>query len=131
MVNNKKPDIYAVDNDGDTAFHFAAQYGRLKSALRLLIENGVNIDVHDKNGHTALYTADKNGQLEVVQFLIKKYVDNIATSSDDSIDKTLLNYAAKNGLLEVVKKLIKNKADINAANENGQTAFDLATIRTA
>ena len=55
-------------NDGRTALHYAACYGRLASATRLL-EGGADLTLRNKSGDTALDDARYNGKSEVVALL--------------------------------------------------------------
>ena len=53
---------------GHTALHFAAAYGHLAIAKRLL-EGGADLTLRDKVGKTALDWARSHGQSEVVALL--------------------------------------------------------------
>ncbi len=52
-------DVNAPDNDNWTPLHFAAQANSL-GVVKLLIENGANIDALEINGNTPLWVATMN-----------------------------------------------------------------------
>ena len=60
--------IVHQQDDGRTALHNAAYYGRLAIATRLL-EGGADLTLRDKDGETALDWARSNGKSEVVALL--------------------------------------------------------------
>ena len=60
--------IVHQQNYGNTALHWAAYYGRLAIATRLL-EGGADLTLRDKDGKTALDIARSQGHSEVVALL--------------------------------------------------------------
>jgi len=73
-----------------------------------------NVNAKDRNGHTQLINASKEGLVESVQDLLRRGAD-ITASSDKG--KTALHYAAANGQTEIVKMLIEKGAEVMPATE--------------
>ena len=150
--------IFADDHDfGNQKNILLAARDGASDALRVLLDNGADIDITDENGDTPLVISCNNEQIECMAILIERSKDfdvnallmlaaknNKAKSitylmdefptAIDAKDKdgwTLLMRAAWNGSIDVVQSLISNykdKIDINAQN-NGKTALSWAIIR--
>jgi ankyrin repeat protein len=133
--------------------HDAAELGTVET-LHIFIEAGTDVNSHVKN--TALYDAAESGDLEILEFLIAAGGDvNFDTTlvgaaerrnaeagtlevftlllvsggALDRVDRlchTALQVAAKNGHLEVVEALPARGANVNAFNNFGWKASDLA-----
>ena len=116
--------INAKNGYGYTALIDASKNGDLEK-VKLLIENGANIEVKDNNGDTALILASYYRYLEIIQYLVEKGA-NINATNDNGW--TSLMYASKYGELETIKYLLENGADVNIKNKNGNAALDLAKI---
>jgi ankyrin repeat protein len=55
-------------------FHWAAQEGKL-DLIKTMISHGIDVDVKDKKGQTALFVAARNNHLEIVNLLIQGGAD--------------------------------------------------------
>ena len=75
--------------------------------LKLLVDEGVYIDIRDEYGKTALMLASEYGHSEVVKYLIDKGTDINAKNNDG---KTALMLASENGHSEVAELLKANGA---------------------
>lgn len=125
-------------------------------AVRLLLEEGVNVDSKDGSGDTALMCAAVIGRTEVVKLLLDKGASIEATNNEGDtpltgaarmghteivkllLDKganiealgvlheTSLMLAARMGMDDVVKLLLDKGANINAKENGGETALSLA-----
>lgn len=107
--------------------------------VKLLVENGANVNARTSDGLTALMYAvmvmvsdvEREHTVELIDFLIDKGA-NINEKSYDSynlIAITALMFATMNGNIEAVAALIRNGADVNAKASNGSTALSLAEYR--
>ena len=84
------------------------------------IDNGVNVDIKDNRGETALHKAMKNGYREIVKLLIKK-----GANLRDS--KNLILLAAEKGYLDIVISLLKYENDSNIRKQALDLAQKIAT----
>ena len=112
---------YAVNGDDLVQ---AARTGNL-SKIRSLLEEGIDINHQDHNGHTALITASSKGHKEIVQALL---------SQGAKIDKktnggyTALISASHDGRTEIVQMLLARGAKINDSTDSGFTALIIASM---
>ena len=102
--NNKKISNKYVNEDLDRElFVKCAGNGNLNGIVQLLI-NGIDVNLPNKDGHTALMMASQNGKLKVVNMLLNcKEIDVYAQNEDRN---TALEMASENGHLDVVNKLL-------------------------
>lgn len=115
-------DASARDADGRTALHLAVESERLFACSDLLC-CGADARVKDAEGHTPLYTA-------AVRHL-PEFINRIVEVGHVSPDGEML-HAALTAPGEEVKKLttcrtlIRHGVDVNARNERGETALQVA-----
>lgn len=68
-------DVNAVDSEGNTPLHWAAQSGYLRM-VKYLKNRGANVKARNSSGSTPLHTAACEGHLNIL-----KYFLNISTST--------------------------------------------------
>ncbi|KAJ9443687.1 putative ankyrin repeat protein L63 [Diplonema papillatum] len=104
----------------------ACENGNLNDIRRAISidRNCVNTARSNFYGNTALYTASKNGHLEVVKELIAAGAKLHAPNMNSA---TALHLASQNGHLEVVKELIAAGANVDVQAEGGWTALFVAS----
>ena len=126
-----------------TPLHWAAYCGRQEIA-ELLISRGAELNAHDPWYSTPLYLAAEQGQLEVVKLLIAEGAE--VNVKSNGWGYTPLHRAAWGPVVrrfglqaedlgadpdtsykEIVDLLIAQGAEINARDNDGQTALDQAT----
>jgi len=104
MLINAGANVDAVNNDGDTALHYAAKRGDTDLAA-FLMDRGAKADVLDKDGDTPLHWASQRGDRPMAKLLCERGADvnmlneaaeSPLTSADDRGDvkmtKLLLDY---------------------------------------
>jgi ankyrin repeat protein len=115
--------LLAADIDpGPELLAKAARLGNVKAAEDLL-EAGVNPNVPDQYGSTALYHAASMNQLDAVQLLLKYRADPNLTNLHKS---TPLQRAADLGNSRMALTLIAAGANVNAKGPEGRTAIFFA-----
>lgn len=87
--------------------------------VKLLIQNGVNINTQDVNGDTPLHKAVENKNEEITAFLLKQKL--IAVNTSNNKGKTPLHLAVCDNYSHINFLLIENGANINAQDANGNT----------
>ncbi|XP_058153248.1 cortactin-binding protein 2 isoform X6 [Dasypus novemcinctus] len=106
-----------------TLLQQAAAQGNVTLLSMLLNEEGLDINYSCEDGHSALYSAAKNGHTDCVRLLLN------AKAQIDAADKngfTPLCAAAAQGHFECVELLIAYHANIDHAADGGQTPLYLA-----
>ena len=81
-----------LDGRGDYPIHHAARNGDAE-IVRLLIENGADVNAVTKRGHTVLYCAGGHGHIETVRLLLAKNADDSVRFTNDG--KILLEWLAQ------------------------------------
>ena len=106
--------------NGASPLYGAAYKGHLDT-VKLLVENGADMDVRMYRGFTPLMGALINGQYNVVKYLVSK---NASVNAADCRGETPLMYAASTPSgKEIVELLISKGADVNARNDEGESVL--------
>jgi ankyrin repeat protein len=91
--------------------------------VKQLLEAGININMPNSRGETALMLAAFHGNLSIAsQLLVKGAEPNPVQGW------TPLIYAAFQGQIEIAKLLINKGAKVNAMTDNGSTALMFAAM---
>ena len=108
-LNNKTDELYknllAISKKGDKE-KFLEILGQIFSLPKELI----NINFQDKNGNSALHYSCDEGNLKIVEILLKA---NCETNIKNNEKKTPLHLSSKRGYFDISKKLIENGALLN------------------
>lgn len=118
-IKNRKQDRFET-------FLIAAYEGRL-DMVQYFIQHGMNdkLRVKCSSGTTALIEAAKNGQFEMVKFLINNQSDVNATNDSR---KTALMCAVMNSHIDIALYLIPLMKDLNLTEKNGFSVLIFTTF---
>ena len=92
--------------------------------VKLLLENGAQVDLTDNDGDSALMLASKAGHSEVVKLLL---ANNAQVDLTDNDGDSALIYASQEGHSEVVKLLLANNAQVDLKDNDGDSALMCAS----
>ncbi|RYO58326.1 hypothetical protein AA0116_g7349 [Alternaria tenuissima] len=106
-----------------TPLHLAAKYGHVK-IVDLLLEYGVDVNLHCETSHTALSLAAEGSHKETVALLLDKGADVNAPSGHRG---NAITVASSRGNKEMVEFLLEKGADVNATPVGGDSALQLAS----
>ena len=102
------------DNLGNL-FYDAAADGKYM-AVKMLLEEGTNVNIRDRSGSPPLHAASLSGHVHVMQLLLNKNAD---IESETRYGDTPLHHACMRGKLEAVELLLDNNANINSRGQSG------------
>ncbi|KAM3452231.1 hypothetical protein MY3296_004669 [Beauveria thailandica] len=114
--------IYIRDESQQNLLSVAVSAGH-EGVAKLLLEQGVEIDVQDETGRTPLWIAAQTGRRELALRLLNR---GAAKDRRDKNQRTPLWAAADSGEGDTVNLLLEYRAAINYRDEFGQTALAAA-----
>ena len=117
LIHDHNADITARDDEYNTPFHVAALNGKREVTLFL-------INVKGHLGRSLLHLACEEGDVNLVQFLIRVHNANMNVRDDEN--NTPLHVAALSGKEEVVLSLIKLGCDITLKGSLGRSLLHQA-----
>ncbi|XP_062585227.1 ankyrin-3-like [Saccostrea cucullata] len=110
------------ENDSKNPLLNSAFHGYYK-ITELLIDNGVKINVQDKEGSTPLINAAMEGWTDIVKLLLKRGAD---VNKCDEDGEDALHWASLMGYADIVKLFIEHGMDINNYDEDTYSPFEKA-----
>ncbi|XP_061672890.1 ankyrin repeat domain-containing protein 39 [Syngnathoides biaculeatus] len=118
------PGVYQTVNEMDfqRGIWSAAIDGDLKR-VQSMIQKGINANLRDSAGYTALHYASRNGHLTVSEFLLEY---GACVSPRTPGGGTPLHRAAFCGHVDIVRLLLRHKADPMASDDDGATPLHKA-----
>ena len=134
-----KPDLNAVNAEGNTPLHLACKYGNLDVISQLIKVGGVTLNPKNKKGETPIMLAvaykdnpkkDKN-MLDVNSMMVRYLYNNGASLLDtDNAGNTLLHHIIKYApdtaeKSNLVRFVLERGVDPEVVNEDGVTALEL------
>jgi len=115
-------DINRFDCDGNTALFYAVRYKNIE-LIEFLLKSGANANLTSSN-FTPLMLACENGQLEAIKLLLKSKETDVNMTNDKGF--TALMFAVYSLNVAVVKFLVESGAEIDKADNGGETALTMA-----
>ncbi len=91
--------------------------------VKILLENGANVNLQVQNGYTPLHHAAENGHVDTIEMLLEHGAD-IHQETDFGDDALLL--AAASHEIEALEVLAASGADIENINKDGKSAWHYA-----
>jgi len=128
----KEPHAYleTKDSDGHTSLVQAVNYSAPRDVIQCLVEAKANLEAKDKSGNTALSLSCsvEGDNFEVVKYLVKEAHACLETRNKD--DRTpLMNalfHECHTIAIDVIQCLLEAKANLEATDNWGNTALNLA-----
>ncbi|MEL6831502.1 MAG: ankyrin repeat domain-containing protein [Bacteroidota bacterium] len=111
-------DLDAVDEEGRTALMYAAEEDQ-STMVGMLLDAGARADLRDEEGRSAIDYAAEEGAGEVLSQLM----NSSSAMKKEALRPETLIMAAGEGEMAIVSELVEAGADVNATDENGQTAL--------
>jgi len=122
LIKRDKLLVYSYAKDRSALWH-SANLGLKKATIELLNRKGIDIDLPDKDGFTALARAIINGFSDIAGLLISNGANiNIVTDENNS----MLMLAVLSNQSATLKNILKLDKNLNAKNNSGNTALMLA-----
>jgi ankyrin repeat protein len=115
-----------TDQYGQTPLHTASIIGSVPIA-ELLLQHGARISSIDTYGQTPLHLCAGSGHNFMLALLLDQGGDALI-DLPDVYGNSPLHHAAFHGKLECAKLLLETAASVRARNNEGLTAFNLASI---
>lgn len=109
------------------AFQQSAYTDNTGSVTRLL-DSGLDVNSHARNGATPLVHACRVGATEVVRLLFERGAD-VTVHGKGQYGVPPIHAAAQSGKLDVVELLLQHGADANSKASDGSTALMVAAIQ--
>lgn len=106
----------------DACVFLAACSAGDKDEVRFLLEKGVDINISNIDGLTALSQACIDDNLEMVEFLVEMGAD---LNRSDNEGWTPLHATVSCGFISIARFLLDNGADLTAVNFDGELAIDI------
>lgn len=117
LLSKKEIEIDPMDGTGASPLIYASIKGDIE-CMKILLDNGANINVIDINGRSPIFYALDSGKIDALKLLIDNGAD---LNQKDKNEITLLDFAMKNQDFEVIKLLLENGVDINYKNKMGES----------
>lgn len=140
-INQNRDDVVEVIlNKGgasikdDTYFHYLYNYHnkKTKKILNLLIKFGMNLDLRDSDGNTALMSAINYSKCynKIIKKLIKAGAD---VNIKNNYGQTALNIEVTKSLFRIniktIEALLEAGADVNSTDNTGTTILDYLLLK--
>ena len=125
LQRGDKTNIDKLDKAGAAALHYACKYAK-KKIVEVLLYNGANPNIENKDKNTPLHLAVQHDKVKIPILLLLTgayaYKD-----AENKYKFTPLHYAASKGNIAAVEILLAIGADKNVINHAGKKPVDLTT----
>ena len=134
LLHHDGTDINVRGIDGNTPLFSAARYGD-SEMVRVLLDYKADVNARNENGWTPIHDVSAGthnilhnipqSRPDVTRLLLEHGADVDTLNMD--YDYTPLHVAASNGRIDVVRVLLEHGANVGAEDNQGRTAFQLAS----
>lgn len=114
-----------VQIESATPLHMCAHNGHYNVACTLLELGHAEVDPRDKNGSTPLHAAAVGGHTHLINLLIS-YKADVNATRECSNQFTALHFAAQAGQHQAVELLAAHGTNLEAKDDQGWTALQVA-----
>uniref|UniRef100_A0A8B9PEN2 E3 ubiquitin-protein ligase MIB2 n=1 Tax=Apteryx owenii TaxID=8824 RepID=A0A8B9PEN2_APTOW len=119
---------FTIQNcQGFNLLHYSALKGNKPAIKKILARARQLVDSKKEDGFTALHLAALNNHKEVAEILIKE--GRCDVNLKNNRNQTPLHLAVIQGHVEMVQLLVSEDSDVNAEDEDGDTAMHIALER--
>ena len=126
LLTHKKTNINIKNKLGQHALFLATrieEFNKAEKTIQFLLQLGIEIDLQDKLGNTALMQASQEGNMQAIELLLK---GNPNINLQNKKKQTALIIASSLGYIPIVQKLVQNGADTTLKDKKGLTALKIA-----
>jgi ankyrin repeat protein len=126
----RSPPLAIPDKDGRYPIHNAVTVGDLNTTRLLLKKDIKQLYMTDKYHETLLHVASRQGNVELIEYIIKLYFEhNIDLDTVDKDGTTPLHMAVYYHCMPAIKCLLQAGANLYAQDKTGNSALHLAVLR--
>lgn len=123
IISFDKNTIDKKDNYRETALTWSSGNNFIEM-VKLLLENGADVNARGRYKETALTIASYNNNIELVKLLLDNGAD---VNAGNKYGYTALMWASTKWNKDIVKLLLDNGADVNARDNFGGTSLSRAS----
>ncbi|TFK13862.1 KH domain-containing, RNA-binding, signal transduction-associated protein 1 [Platysternon megacephalum] len=120
-------DFTVQNRQGFNLLHHAALKGNKLAIKKILARARQLVDAKKEDGFTALHLAALNNHMEVAEILIRE--GRCDVNLRNSRNQTPLHLAVTQGHMDLVQLLVREGSDVNAEDEDGDTAMHIVLER--
>ncbi len=115
----KSNDINIINENNESLLHYAIKHSN-ENAVKMLIENYINLNIQDRFGNTPLIFAIIHNKIGFFKHLIRNQANlNLANFNNE----TPILIALNNNREEMVKILFEKKVDLSIKNKNEENIY--------
>lgn len=115
---------------GNSPLNFALKQKKDIEVIKLLVNNGADVNYTDEESDTPLSSAVESGNIEVIKFLLNENANVNSADAHGEYDKLTyrpIHFATlEKNATEILKLLVKYGADITTPNEEGDSLLHVA-----
>ena len=131
---NHGADFKTFNKNGYNLMHYAANGGNLSLVKSLVKDYGMDPNCHKENGDWPIHVAAENNQLEVVKWFVEEAGTDINAKGEGGktpLHSAIYGYNEYDSWeteddVELLRWLVSHGSDLNAVNDDNETALHMA-----